>query len=118
MKLSGILFAFATAAGLSQSLTQVPVERPKFEVVSIRPTAPEAPEGIKMRQVSGEVLNVEGYSLSMLLELTFGVKRYQIIGAPEWVKSARYNIHAKATAPVSAKEMWPMLLQSWRIGSS
>lgn len=107
MSWSSVLLIGAFAAA---GLAQTSAERPKFEVVSIRPTDPNGPEGIRMRQISGGVLNVEGYGLPILVELAFGVKPYQITGAPGWVKSARYDINAKATAPVSAKEMWPMML--------
>lgn len=84
-------------------------QTPRFEVAAIRPTDPDAPAGFRTRQASNGMLNIEGYSLPVLLQLAFGVKAYQITGAPPWVASARYDINAKASDP-AAKDLWPLLI--------
>ena len=61
-------------------------QAPKFEVAVIRPVDPKAPEGFVIRQMRDGVLNVERYSLPGILQLAFGVKAFQITGAPEWVE--------------------------------
>lgn len=110
MNLPRTLVLFVSTAVLLQPQAQAPANSLKFEVAAVRPTDPKAPEGITMRQISQGVLNIEGYPLRELLQLAFNVKPYQIVDAPKWVESARYDINAKATEPVSAKELWPLLV--------
>jgi bla regulator protein blaR1 len=87
-----------------------PAATPKFDVVSIRPGAPGAPEGsIMIRQLGNGVLDVT-YPLALFIQLAFQAKPFEIEGAPAWVASARYDIHARATEPATARQMWPMLL--------
>jgi uncharacterized protein (TIGR03435 family) len=90
--------------------TPAPKAQPEFEVVSIRPSAPGAPEGsIMIRQLSHGVMDVS-YPLPLFIRLAFHAKWFEITGAPAWIASARYDISAKSAEPATPAQMWPMLL--------
>lgn len=95
---------------LAQAAT--PSQSVSFEVASIRPaerwkaggegrtreTIQPSPEGLTLRNVT----------LSSCLQWAYGVKFYQVSG-PDWLKSDRYDVEAKAAGPVSRAEMKRML---------
>jgi uncharacterized protein (TIGR03435 family) len=65
-----------------------------FEVASIRPNHSSATDS-NVDSTPGGRLTVTNESLSALIRLAFGVKDYQISGAPGWIDSERYDIAAK-----------------------
>jgi uncharacterized protein (TIGR03435 family) len=66
-----------------------------FEVASIRPNHSGATDS-NVDSTRGGRLTVTNESLKDLIRLAFGVKDYQISGAPGWIDSERYDIAAKA----------------------
>jgi uncharacterized protein (TIGR03435 family) len=48
-------------------------------------------------------------TLQMLIEETYRLKDYQIIGAPAWVNSERWDIDAKSEGPATSQEKFEML---------
>jgi uncharacterized protein (TIGR03435 family) len=75
---------------------------PRFEVASIRPQKPG-------RFVEVELTNhrndgqfyASGVTAMVLLQVAYGLRRFQILGAPSWVTSARFNIEAKSDDAVN-----------------
>jgi len=55
-------------------------------------------------------MNIEGYNVESLLRLAFDARWYQVVSVPKWATTARYNILARASTPVSGKELWRMLV--------
>ena len=51
-----------------------------------------------------------GYSLMSLIESAYSVKEYQILDAPGWMSSERWNLEGELTQPVSMFS-YPQLLQ-------
>jgi uncharacterized protein (TIGR03435 family) len=100
----------AVSAILAAAQTPPPAAPSGFEVVSIRPSAPGAPEGsIMVRQLGHGVLDVS-YPLTLFIQLAFHAKPFEISGAPAWVASARYDISAKTGEPATPAQIWLMLL--------
>ncbi len=92
----------ALSAILAAAQTPSPATRSGFEVVSIRPSAPGAPEGsVMMRQLGHGVLDVS-YPLTLVIQLALHAKPFEITGAPAWVASARYDISAKTPEPATS----------------
>src|SRR5262249_8447490 len=91
-------FAFAVIPLLSQTNPA----KPAFEVVSIKPSAPNL--GIRGGGPRGDRFTMTGASLKMLLQIAYtrpnsnGApgNQIQIIGGPNWIDSDRYDIEAKA----------------------
>jgi uncharacterized protein (TIGR03435 family) len=85
--LIGILSAGAIQA-------QTPVVRPEFEVASIKPSQPNA-QGSSMGMRTPGTLSGENVTLKLLIQQAYGVRSFQIIGAPGWLDSERYDFIAK-----------------------
>ena len=65
-----------------------------FEVASIKPNHSGSTDS-NVDSTKGGRLTVTNDSLKELIKLAFGVKDYQISGAPGWTDSERYDIAAK-----------------------
>ena len=98
----------ASTQNAQATASVAPVAR--FEAVSIRPTDPDFGPGMRMVQLGGGVMNIEGYTVESLLRLAFDARWYQVVSVPKWATTARYNIIARASTPVSGKELWRMLV--------
>jgi uncharacterized protein (TIGR03435 family) len=66
--------------------------RDSFEVVSVKPNKTGAPAS-ETDTTPGRVSVINGTPLSLLLR-AFGVSRFQIVGAPEWTLTERYDVVA------------------------
>ena len=85
--------ALATATALAQ--TEPSSEKPKFEVASVRPnTSGDNKVGIDI-QPGGRATAVNA-PLMMIIRSAYRLQEFQLVGAPDWVLSARYDITAKA----------------------
>lgn len=75
--------------------TAAPVEKSKFEVASVRENTSN--DGKVMIGVQpGGRFNAVNVPLWDLIRQAFAVQRTQIVGAPDWSNTARYDIVAKA----------------------
>jgi uncharacterized protein (TIGR03435 family) len=82
-----------------------PPDIPKYEVCTIKPT--KSDEGRTMFMYTPDGISMTGVPAQMLLREAFGgVEDDRIIGAPNWVKSDRFDVQAKvdgADAPMLQK---------------
>jgi len=81
----------------SGTFGQAPAPRPTFDVASIRPSDPNQ-EGGWVRFPSGR-LEVSNAQLIFVIQQVYGVRDFQIVGAPKWIvdwNTARFDINAKA----------------------
>src|SRR5207249_9267549 len=89
----------ATLAGLSakaQTVQPRPAAEPgtlKVEVASIRRNMANE-LGPQFRPQSGG-FNIHSVTVGFLVELSYGVQGYQIVNAPGWMSSDRFDITAK-----------------------
>jgi uncharacterized protein (TIGR03435 family) len=110
--------AFATVPLVSQ--TTSPAAKPSFEVVSIKPTAPNV--GLRGGGPRGDRFTVTGLSLKELVQMAYGrtntngapIGQIQVIGGPNWLDSDRYDVQAKADCGggVISREQLQLMLQS------
>ena len=98
-----ILSASLVCLAMHAVFAQAPLS---FEVASVRPNTDFPPMG-SGRQIGPEQFESIGLPLISIITLAYGVTRIE--GAPEWVRSERYDIRAKATKPSSRQEMLQML---------
>ena len=93
------LIVLAVAAA---SLTAQSPRRPTFDAASIKPSASSS--GFQAVRVVGDRLVAEGATLRALIQFAYqtaDARRFlnsQIVDAPRWVESDRFNVEAKAGA--------------------
>ena len=79
--------------------TPAATDKPKFEVAAVRENTGN--EGKVMIAIQpGGRFTVVGAPLAELIRLAFGVQRNQLIGAPDWSETARFDITAKAEGDI------------------
>jgi uncharacterized protein (TIGR03435 family) len=66
---------------------------PAFEVASIRPSGPDSRGPTLQIKPGGRVI-ATGFVLTNLITLAFGVDSEDLLGAPSWTASTRYDIEA------------------------
>ena len=83
---------------------------PVFEVATIKPSRPDAQgKGFRVQGRSFSTLNT---SLSDLITFTYGIHARQIVGAPEWVSSEKFDISAKPDGEGQPNDkQWKAMLQ-------
>src|ERR1041384_4881646 len=83
----------------NEKLRPAPALPTEFEVASIRPTRPDAPErGPRITQ-SGQ-LDLPGSTLMNLITTIYDVEEDMVVGAPDWFKKDRFDVVAKAAGNV------------------
>jgi uncharacterized protein (TIGR03435 family) len=111
-----LLFAATVLFAIAPQFAQTPA-KPSFDVVSIKPTAP-GQRGVG-GGVRGDKYTMSSIPLRSLLQTAFQrpstggpVAQLQIIGAPAWIDSDRYDIQATADCsggPVSREQLQLMV---------
>jgi uncharacterized protein (TIGR03435 family) len=90
-----IVFALANAPqSRAQSPAAATTPAPTFEVVSIKPNH-GAGGNMTIRMAPGGRFTAENVPVKLILEQAYGVKDSQILGAPGWIDSERYDVEAK-----------------------
>lgn len=80
--------------------------RAEFEAASIKPSASARLLGTMVRDGK---LTATGISLKNLMAVAYDVREAEILGGPNWVRSERYDISAKAAGPASTAELKLMI---------
>ncbi len=75
---------------------------PAFEVATIKPTKPD--EQGKYLTIQGTDFKTANFSLADLIAFAYGVHTKQIVGAPAWVDSAKWDISGKPDTPGTPDE--------------
>jgi uncharacterized protein (TIGR03435 family) len=91
----------------SRAWPQTSASRPEFEVATVKPGSAGSPS--RFRALPGGRLTVENTSLQLLIENAYSLKIFQILPAPAWIQSDRWDVAAKAEGNATAKEMMLML---------
>jgi uncharacterized protein (TIGR03435 family) len=87
----------------AQSQTQTtPATNYTYDVASIKPVKPEGGDQVRISLLAGpDNLSATNCPLQMLIQAAYGIQDFQISGAPDWVKSDRYNVEAKMDSSVA-----------------
>jgi uncharacterized protein (TIGR03435 family) len=111
----GVLLVLGTAASVLPgwiAFAQAP--RPSFEVASIKRNAADAnglrhENGAGLMAAPGGRFTATFNPVSNFITNAYGIALYQVIGAPNWVTSEKYDIEARGPATAGQKEMMLML---------
>lgn len=91
-----------------RAYAQSPEGTPSFEVASVKPN----PSGELQQTINlqpGGRLTLRNVPLRRLIHIAHGVNPWQVEGGPDWIGAERFDIIAKAEAPVPATELWEMV---------
>jgi uncharacterized protein (TIGR03435 family) len=89
------IFALAVLPGLSPAVAQV-----RFEVASIHPSRPGAGPQDGHSVFRGDRFDAEAYTVGDILDMLNGWQLHRVVGGPGWMTTDRFDIHAKAGAPI------------------
>ena len=84
---------------------------PAFEVVSVKPSRPDATERSLTHQTAGR-LETSNATLKMLVFLAYQVMPYQLTGGPKWLASDGFDIQAKAANPNATPAEFRQMVQA------
>jgi uncharacterized protein (TIGR03435 family) len=83
---------------------------PSFEVATIKPSQPDRPG--KAFRVRGTHFSTFNTSLTDLVTFAYGVQQKQIINAPAWMTSDKWDIEAQPDVPGAPNDrQWKSMLQ-------
>jgi len=86
---------------LVPALVALPVvSQVRFEVASIRPSRTDAGPRDSRMNIRGDRFDVEAYTVGDILDMLNGYRLYSVTGGPAWMRTDRYDIHAKADAEI------------------
>jgi uncharacterized protein (TIGR03435 family) len=87
-----------------------PNATPGFEVATIKPSKPDQPG--KLITVQGNRLRTVNITLSDLIAFAYGVQSKQVIGAPPWAGTDKFDIEGKPEGEgTPSQEQWKGMLQ-------
>jgi uncharacterized protein (TIGR03435 family) len=91
------------------------VPAPQFEVASIKPASPSAPQHGRLTRMEALIetgpglITARNATLKELVEGAYSLEKYQVIGGPEWVDSVRFEVQGKAAGAASRQQLLLML---------
>lgn len=91
-----LLLALAAAPAWAQ---------PKFEVASIKPSAPGATPQDARFNMRGDRLDITAATVGDILDWLNGFQLFRVVGGPTWMRTDRYDIVAKADQPIAQPEL-------------
>ncbi len=98
----GIVVALLPAAALAQRA------RPEFDAASIKENR-SAQSGGTLRAMPDGGIQAQNIPLYGLLSYAYGLRPYQVVGAPEWIREVRYDVQAKPAERVERDQGRAML---------
>lgn len=102
-----LLLAVAAFAGTA--LTQSGPSPLKFEVATIKPSAPGGRGGGIRPLPGGERYQATNMNVKGIMTVAWRIKADQITGGPAWLDSDRFDMNAKAEKPSTVDELHEML---------
>ena len=106
-RLAVLLVAAATATGFAQSQPAAP----SFEVASIKRNISDAPNGY-VRLEEGSGFNMVNAPVALIVRQAYGLQGFQMANMPDWTRTERYDIKARAANGVEVFPNMAPLLQS------
>ena len=102
------------APDIAEAIPPLPTE---FEVADLRPVDPASPPGMMLQIQPGGRVNLKGFPLKFYIQQAWNVQNDNIIDAPKWMDTDRYDIIAKAPGvaapapgtPGDNETVWVML---------
>lgn len=90
-----------------------PPPPPEFEVASIKPTSPDQ-KGTRAQIQPTGMVNVVGMPLRQMIQLAWDLQSEELIDAPQWTATARFDLVARAFASTTNTEQPPIEIDTLR----
>jgi uncharacterized protein (TIGR03435 family) len=97
------------AVAVAATLTSVRAQQKTFEVVSVKPHPADQNTPSSMTAEPGGRFTVRNISLRLLIRTAYQIQDDQIVDAPAWIGTDRFDISAKAEDGSSPADLAPML---------
>lgn len=83
----------------------------EFEAASIKPSPPVAMGMMKVgiSMMPGGRISMAGITVRLLIQQAYGVKDFQVVGGPDWMRSERYDITAKPEGAATQDQVKVMI---------
>lgn len=81
----------------------------EFEVASIKPSAPGGGQRFRMQFAEGGRVTASNVTVLILIQQAYGVRDFQIQGAPSWIGSEHYDITTVAAGGTQPDDLGPMM---------
>ncbi len=104
MQRATIALLFPLALAFAQTPANPPPDL-KFEVASLKPSAPDVRGGQIKPSQGGERYIATGVSLKLMLQVAYRLKADQIVGGPSWIDTDRFDMQAKAGEAVQCRRI-------------
>ena len=111
-RIGTILSAGACAAIVMSGPAQQPVQKPSFEVASLKRNADKLLTMSGLMPSPGGRVSVKASTLKGMLQSAYRVKGREIVGGPDWIDTERYDIEAKAAEDVPWEPQLRLMFQS------
>src|SRR5438445_18088 len=82
----------------------------QFDVASFKPSTGNTPVGGIRPAPGGQRYEARNCPIKVMIQVAYRVKAEQIVGAPGWFDSERYDMDAKAERPSNTDELHVMLM--------
>jgi len=90
-----------------------PSPPPEFEVATIKPTSPEQ-KGTNAQIRPTGMVNVVGMPLRQMIQLAWDLQSDELIDAPQWTATARFDLVARAFASTTNMDQPPIEIDTLR----
>ncbi len=101
---------FLTIIALAPTLLTPAIAQVRFEVASIRPSRPGASPQSARIVFLADGFDAHDSTIGDILDMLNGWQLDRVLGGPNWMRTDRYDIHAKASGPVAKEEQHDALL--------
>jgi bla regulator protein blaR1 len=105
------VLAAAVLAGFTAAQSTSPAKSPAFEVASVKPNTSGDGRVLMMPQPGGR-LNLVNVPLRLMIRNAYRVQDFQIVGGPDWLSTARFDVVAKAEGGNPSQEELQLMLRS------
>jgi uncharacterized protein (TIGR03435 family) len=99
-----LLSAPLRAAAQDNTVPSTAIAQVRFEVASIHPSRPGATARDAGVSLGPDRLDAEAATVGDVLDMLNGWQLLRVVGGPEWMRTDRYDIHAKASTSIPVKE--------------
>jgi uncharacterized protein (TIGR03435 family) len=99
-----------SARSLPPTVAAATLENPPFEIATVKPNTTGAMR-VTMRVLPGGTWEATNATLESLIRISYRLQESQLIGGPDWIYSARFDIQAKAGSGSPASD-FPVRMQS------
>jgi uncharacterized protein (TIGR03435 family) len=82
----------------------------RYEVASVHPSHPGASPQSSRSVFLADGFDAQDATIGDVLDMLNGWQLYRVVGGPEWMRTDRYDIHAKAAGPVPKEQQHDALM--------